>query len=106
MTGITETVVAGLIAGKPALFVVPVAPDDAPEALRDACNLRAITVISGVCTCGATVVPPGREARRAAARTGQPITFAVDHRPACPAADDLLNAAIAAYEASTTEPSP
>lgn len=75
-------------------------PEDAPHDVREGLTRRRLSVLDGVCACGARLVIGTRAERRAAARSGrQPIgTPRVAHRPNCPGNTDVLATAIARWE--------
>lgn len=61
------------------LLVLPVAPDDAPVALKSAVALRNAATVRGRCGCGATV----------AMASAGPIMV---HEIQCPASDEAIAA--------------
>lgn len=75
-------------------YVLPIIPDDASHDVREGIARRRITALNGECPCGARVVTPNRETRRAAARRGQVLAISVKHEADCPAGDTALAAAV------------
>lgn len=73
-------------------------PDAAPPAVREGLARRRIANSGGICPCGAQLVMPNRAQRRRAERTGVPVTVTIEHADGCPAATDILTAAMKAWK--------
>ncbi len=84
-----------MIAGERAAVLDSSIPDDAPPAVREGLARRAIVNRGGTCPCGARAVLPNRAERRR--NRGQVLRVAVWHEPGCPAGDEALLAALAAW---------
>ncbi|MCX6463788.1 MAG: hypothetical protein NTW05_09365 [Pseudonocardiales bacterium] len=83
------------IGGVRTLVVSPSIPEDAPSAVREGIARRRIVNAGGTCPCGARLRLPGRADRRRARRHGEVLRSApARHADDCPAADDVLAAAM------------
>lgn len=71
--------------GRPYLYLLPVIPDRAPTALKDALGARNAASVSGKCGCGATgrVSGPDRDGL---------LHMVFEHEADCPAHDRALAA--------------
>lgn len=70
------------------ILALPSIPSDADitDRQREGIARQRITAISGLCPCGARMVPPNREQRRQARRSGY-VHTTVEHETGCPAGE-------------------
>lgn len=83
------------IDGRPAVTMLPVIPADASPALAEGLRRRRVAAALGKCPCGATrQISP--IAHAVAEQTAAHMPF--NHRPDCPAHDDLLGPELDAWQ--------
>jgi hypothetical protein len=91
--------------GRPAVTNLPVIPADAPPRLREGLRRRRVAALRGRCPCGArrttSPFPPARtyQTQTLGYVAGSPaVDMPFQHRPECPAHDDLLGPALAQWQ--------
>jgi hypothetical protein len=85
------------IAGLKTLVVLLPVPDDAPAEIREGLARRNIVNRGGTCPCGAVATVPNRAERR---RRGGVVSVQILHEDDCPATDENIRPALAAWQAT------
>jgi hypothetical protein len=89
MTAVPYAVAVAEIDGQRVLSMSRIEHTSSPE-LAAALARRRRATATGRCECGAVMVLPNREARRAAARTGRVPAARMEHEVDCPCDDDSI----------------
>jgi hypothetical protein len=93
----------GTVCGERYAGLVPPLPDDAPPQVLEGLVRHRIVLTGGVCPCGAVLVLPNRQQRRAAQRRGEVLHVRIEHEDGCPAIDEVLIPAIQAWKRGRRE---
>jgi hypothetical protein len=96
VTSIEYDYVVGELGGQRALYVLPVASEHMPSAIREGITRRRLAVLHGRCPCGGRK-DLNRAARRALARKHKVTYWGFQHEDGCPAVDDVLLEALRAW---------
>lgn len=98
MNKIHDQVLIADVGADRALIVTSVIPEDAPADVREGLARRLVVSTGGRCPCGAEMVMPNRQERRAAMHGGEVVHVAIWHESDCPAGEELLTASIERWQ--------
>lgn len=93
--------------GIPAVNVGPIAPDHAPDPIKEGLARRRTVNLGGTCPCGASPPRLSRQQRRKLQRDqakghAPMLRLQVHHEPDCPALNDHLVPALQAWMEAAT----